>query len=276
LNILTVDWEDWYHPEYVRQRATAYREDHSSQALKKTLQILDKHDCTATFFVLGELAQKHPESIQQIEERGHEIAFHGYDHVPLTEKTPAKLEEEIIQFSKLTGRNCKGFRAPSFSLSNQTKWALDTLEKNQFEYDSSIFPVNTPLYGLRDAPIKPYKPSHFDITEEDPDSRLWEFPLHIYESPIFRLPTAGGFYLRFLPLRLINRSIQEAIRNERPAVVFVHTWELDLETPKLKLGPYKSFITYHNLGKTSSKLEQILSRFDFTSIQNYMKEKDLH
>lgn len=275
LNILTIDWEDWYHPEYVRHNAPENKKDHSRQALQKTLQILDRHNCTATFFILGEIAEKHPESIKQIEEKGHEIAFHGFDHKPLTEKTPEKLEEEISRFRRATGKNCAGFRAPSFSLNNQTKWALDVLERNQFIYDSSIFPTNTPLYGVRNAPIKPYRPSYDDIGKENPESKLWEFPLHIYPTPILRLPMAGGFYLRFFPLRLITRSIKKAIKDERPAVVFIHTWELDPDTPKLKLGLYKSFVTYHNLEKTESRLEQTLSKFEFASIQNYMKEKGL-
>jgi len=275
LNILTIDFEEWYHPEYVRDKAKSSREDYSSQDLQKTFELLEKHDCTATFFVLGEIAKKHPNLITQIEKIGCEIAFHGYDHQPLSQKTAVTLRQEVNEFRAAIGKGCVGFRAPSFSLNNDTKWALDVLEESEFKYDSSIFPASTPLYGVRHAPTKPYKPSHADVGVEDERAKLWEFPLHVYSSPVLRLPMAGGFYLRFFPLNLIVRSIKKANKNGRPAVVFVHTWELNLETPKLRLGPYKSFVTYHNLEKTTSRLDRILSKFEFTSIQNYMKEKGL-
>jgi len=275
LNILTIDFEEWYHPEYVKHNAALNRKDYSSQGLGKAFELLEKHNCIATFFVVGEIAKKHPEFIKQIEEKGHEVAFHGYFHEPLSQKTADTLRWEINEFRSAIGKSCIGFRAPSFSLNQTTKWALDVLEENEFKYDSSIFPASTPLYGLSRAPTKPYKPSHDNVSVEDKETRLWEFPLHVYSSRILRLPMAGGFYLRFFPLRLIMRSIKKANNDECPAVVFVHTWELDPKTPKLKLGLYKSFVTYHNLEKTASRLEQMLSNFEFTSVQNYMKEKGL-
>jgi len=275
LNILTIDLEEWYHPEYVRDKAASNREDNSSQDLLKTFELLDKHNTQATFFVVGEIAKKHPDLIKQIGEKGHEVAFHSYNHEPLSSKTTEALQLEINEFQTVTGKSCAGFRAPSFSLNNETKWALDVLEKNQFEYDSSIFPANTPLYGIGNAPTRPYKPSHNDICVEDNETKLWEFPLHVSSHVLFRLPMAGGFYLRFFPRSLIVRSIKKANKEEHPAVMFVHTWELNPETPKLKLGLYRSFVTYHNLRKTETRLDQMLSKFEFTSVKAYMKEKGL-
>lgn len=273
---MTIDLEEWYHPEYVRDKASSRPEDYSSQALSKTFEILEKHSAVATFFVVGEIAQKHPEYIRQIEKHGHEVAFHGYNHESLHKKTADMLRLEINEFRNVIGTTtCIGFRAPSFSLNNDTKWALDVLEETRFKYDSSIFPASTPLYGMGHAPTKPYKPNHDDIRIEDEKAVVWEFPLHVHSSPILRLPMAGGFYLRFFPLRLIKRSIKKANKEGRPAVFFVHTWELNPEMPKLKLGFYKSFVTYHNVEKTASKLEQLLSQFEFTSVRNYMKEKGL-
>lgn len=237
------------------------------------MELLGKHNIQATFFVVGEIAKKHPDLIKQIEENGHEVAFHSYYHEPLSSKTAETLQLEINEFQTVIGKSCVGFRAPSFSLNNETKWALDVLEKNHFKYDSSIFPANTPLYGIGNAPTRPYKPSHNDVSVEDEDTKLWEFPLHVSSHVLFRLPMAGGFYLRFFPLSLIVRSIKKANKDGRPAVMFIHTWELNPETPKLKLGHYKSFVTYQNLSKTATKLDQMLSQIEFTSVQNYMTEK---
>jgi polysaccharide deacetylase family protein (PEP-CTERM system associated) len=275
LNILTIDLEEWYHPEYVRDDAASSREDHSLQDLQESLELLEKHNTRATFFVLGEIAKKHPELIKRIERKEHEIAFHGYFHEPLSSKTAQTLQSEIDEFKAVLGRNCLGFRAPSFSLNNDTKWALDVLEKNEFKYDSSIFPASTPLYGVRKAPTRPYKPSHDNVSVEDKNTKLWEFPLHVSSYILLRLPMAGGFYLRFFPPNIIIRSIKKSNTNGFPAVIFAHTWELNPQIPKLKLGFYRSFVTYHNLDKTAARLDKVLSKFEFTSVQNYMTNKGL-
>jgi polysaccharide deacetylase family protein (PEP-CTERM system associated) len=275
LNILTVDFEEWHHPEYVRDKCSESKESNASNDLCETLSLLEKHGKEATFFVVGEIAQKDPSLIKQIRGKGHEVGFHGFDHVPLWNKNAETLELEIKKFRAIADNSCIGFRAPSFSLNNKTKWALSTLTENGFRYDSSIFPASTPLYGVRNAPIRPYKPSCEDVSIESEKTTLWEFPLHVYSTPILRLPLAGGFYLRFFPLRLIKKSIKKANEDGRPAVLFVHTWELNPKTPKLKLGPYRGFVTYHNLEKTAQKLDQLLSQFEFTSVRNYMKEQGL-
>jgi polysaccharide deacetylase family protein (PEP-CTERM system associated) len=275
LNILTVDFEEWYHPEYVRDRCPENKESCAAQDLQATFSLLEKHRKEATFFIIGEIAQRNPSLIEQIRSRGHEVGFHGFDHEPLLKKDAETLKLEIARFRALVGDVCVGYRAPSFSLNNKTNWALNVLEENGFRYDSSVFPASTPLYGVRNAPIKPYRPNSEDVSAENGESALWEFPLHVYSTPLLRVPMAGGFYLRFFPLRLIRKSIKKANEARRPAVMFIHTWELNPTTPKLKLRPYRSFVTYHNLEKTASRLDQILSQFEFTSIRNYMKEQGL-
>lgn len=275
LNIITVDFEEWYHPEYVREKKHENKKDNAPQDLRKTLDLLEKCKTEATFFVVGEIAEKYPEFVNQIEEKGHEVAFHGYNHEPLTRLTAETLQMEINKFRVVMGRRCIGFRAPSFSLNNDTKWALAVLEKSEFKYDSSIFPASTPLYGVGNAPIQPYQPNHDDVSLEDEAAKLWEFPLHVSSHVLFRLPMAGGFYLRFFPIRLVARSIKKANNDGRPAVIFVHTWELNPCTPKQKLGLCKSFVTYHNLEETATRLSTLLSNFEFTSIEDYMKEKGL-
>lgn len=274
-NVLTIDLEEWYHPEYVRKKGSASEQERITQSLAETLRLLDECAVSATFFVVGEAAERHPEILQHISRSGHEIAFHGYYHMPLWESDTETFRSEIDRFNSLTNEKCLGFRAPSFSLSNKTKWALKVLEDESFLYDSSIFPSRTPLYGVWDAPMKPYKPSFEDIAREDNDTRLWEFPLLVYPIMGFRVPMAGGFFLRFFPIHFLERAIRKTNRLGFPAVIYAHNWELDAETPKLKLGTYASFVTYHNLAETGRKLRHILGSFPFTSFRDYISEYGL-
>jgi len=275
LNLLTIDFEEWYHPEYVRHVCPKEQTDNSRQDLSRTLSFLERCKTEATFFIVGEIAQRNPDLITQLRDSRHEIAFHGFDHEPLWNKNAEMLRSEIELFSSIIKKNCRGFRAPSFSLDHKTAWALKVLEDTGYTYDSSVFPAKTFLYGVEDAPLGPYKPSQSDLSREDPRGKIWEFPLLVYSTFGLRLPVAGGFYLRLLPVSLILRAIRKANQNGNPAVLYCHTWELNPETPKLKLGLYKSFVTYHNLQETSDRLYHVLSRSDFTSIGNYMEETGL-
>ena len=271
LNILTVDLEEWYHPEYVKNKTLLHKEERIQHSLKITLDLLNRRNLKATFFVVGELAEKHPEIIENIREDNHEIAFHGYYHEPLWNLDADTLCAEIEKFNSLIGDKCAGFRAPSFSLSNKTRWALKVLENSGYQYDSSLFPTKTPLYGVWNAPTTPYKPSHENVTEKDENAKLWEFPLLVYKLKLIKVPVAGGFYMRFFSVNLVAKAIKKLNQQGVPAIIFFHNWELDPETPRLKLGLYRYFVTYHKLKETSKKLEHLLSNFQFTSIKEYMK-----
>jgi polysaccharide deacetylase family protein (PEP-CTERM system associated) len=273
-NILSVDVEEVFHAEYVRGMSSREDEFRTEFAIPKILDFFDECNVKATFFVLGELAERYSSLIREIVSRGHEVGFHSYDHKPLWEKNQSQLEKEIEQFNELlipiVGRKCSGFRAPSFSLNRETKWAVEVLDKMEMVYDSSVFPAWTPLYGVSNAPMKPYKLSKADLTSEDIEGRLWEFPLAVYSLLKVRIPSAGGFYLRLMP-SLLRRAIKKINSSQVPAVIFVHSWELDPETPKLKLNPFKSFVTYHNIEKTWKLVKELLIDFDFTSFADFMK-----
>jgi polysaccharide deacetylase family protein (PEP-CTERM system associated) len=274
-SILTIDLEEWSHPEYVRKFAPENAKERASESIAATLHLLSQCDSKATFFVVGEIAEKHPELIDRIIETGHEVAFHGYHHEQLWKIDAETYRLELEKFNSLTKQKCIGYRAPSFSLNNTTRWALKALEDAGFKYDSSVFPTKTPLYGVPGAPTRPYKPSHDDIAKEDEHTKLWEFPLLTYSIIGLRMPIAGGFYLRLFPTRLIKRAIRKANSEGFPAVVYVHSWELDLKTPKLKIGRYRSFVTYHNIEQTGKKLKSILSSSKFTCFREYLEEKSL-
>ena len=273
-NILTIDVEELFHAEYARNLRRKENVFRTPFNLSVILKLLDEPNTKATFFIVGEVAEKYPSVIKEIIDGGHEVAFHSYDHKPLWEKNPEQLETEIERFNELlqsiTGNRCIGFRAPSFSLDNKTKWALEVLEEAGMLYDSSVFPALTPLYGVSSALVSPYKPSKNDLTLADIEGKLWEFPLAVYSFFGFRIPAAGGFYLRFMP-SLVWRALKKMNKLESPAVIFIHNWELDSETPKLRLNPYRSFVTYHNIDKMVELVKRLLRDFEFTSFAEYMK-----
>lgn len=270
-NILSIDIEEIFHIEYARQIKQQYTVYRTPKNIKGVLELLAEHDVTATFFMVGEIAEKFPEVVKMLVDEGHEVAFHGWSHIPLWELNPEVFRQEIIKF-KMLYPNCMGFRAPSFSLNNNTKWALKMLKEQNFLYDSSIFPVWTPLYGVYGAPQRPYMPSLSDVSKEGNENYgIIEFPLSVYCSLGFKLPIAGGFWLRFLNFKVIKKGIQKMNKRALPAVLYVHNWELDPDTPRLKLNPYKSFVTYHGIEKTKKLLKCLLREFNFTSFADYIK-----
>jgi len=278
-NILCVDVEEWYHPEYVKRKVPKNKEERIIQSLKITFQLLGRYDVNAAFFVVGELAEKYPQIIEMISEKGYELGFHGYYHDPLWALKPSVFRRQILRFNSeiqsINGEKCSGFRAPSASLDNRTLWALDILEEAGYLYDSSVFPSKTPLYGVPTAPITPYHPSSKNIAEQDEGRRLIEFPALVYPILGLRIPTSGGFYLRLLPTYIIRKAVDKMNKNGFPAVVSFHTWEVDPDTPRLRLGLVKSFITYYNLNATKKKVKFLLSKFQFVSFKDYLERRGL-
>lgn len=276
-NILSIDLEDWFHPEYVRDHVE--REEYQiEQSANRILSMLDEFGVKLTFFVVGEIAEDHPELIEKIYTAGHEISFHGFNHRLLWRQDANSFRSEVKRFTSLiktiTGEKCLGFRAPSCSVDNRSIWALDVLEEFGYLYDSSIVPMKTPLYGVLSAPIFPYHPSRNDVTKEEQTRKIIEFPLLVYPVGKLRIPAAGGFFLRLSPLSFIKTAIRRMNSHGKPAVLFFHPWEINPATPRLDLGVYHSFITYFLIDKTEQKLRNLLSTFRFTSFRNLLESKE--
>jgi len=272
INALSIDLEYWYSAELVREHAPTQKEDQIVEATMPIVNLLDRYKTEATFFVLGKVAEQHPELVKMIFEKGHEIASHAYSHKMLHELGKDKFEEEISKsvevLSAITGQRPIGFRAPSCSLDNSTSWALETIAKYGFKYDSSIFPVKTMLYGVSKAPLHPYKPSFQDIISEDPGSKLIEFPITVVKLGM-KIPMAGGFYLRALPLWFLKFAIRR-VNKVRPAVIYVHPWETYVNTPRLRLPLSSRFITYYGIGSSLGKLEALIKNFEFKPVKQVL------
>ena len=273
MNILGIDFEEWYHPELIKNHV---KNDQKIPKIFKgidiILDLLNKHNISATFFVVGEILQHDPELIDKIISNDHEIAFHTMHHDRIDSLNFSnKFDDELKEFKKLTNDKSKGFRAPTFSLNEKSSFIIKMLEKYNYIYDSSIMPAKTSMYGNPNADKKPYKITSENLENNSENGKLWEFPLMVTKLLGKQIPAAGGFYLRTLPLYMIKNAIKNYENEHMPACFYVHSWELTPKLmPRIPLSKKNNFITYHNIKKTLPKLDQLLSNFNFTSFQKYI------
>jgi polysaccharide deacetylase family protein (PEP-CTERM system associated) len=269
-NALSIDLEFWYSGEPFSEYARSQPENQVVASTEPLLEILRGHDVRATFFVLGEVAEKHPELIKKIYEEGHEIASHGFTHrrLHLCDKTTFMndISRSINILTSLTGERPIGYRAPSFSLDNSTVWALNLLKSQGFLYDSSVYPVKMRFYGEPLVPLGPYHPSSNDITKIDESNTFLEFPVTVYAFGTKHVPISGGFSLRMLPTQFILLALRK-INQERPALIYLHPWELYAETPKLNLPFWWRVTSYYNIDRLSCKLNRLMQHIKFSTIR---------
>ena len=276
MNILGIDFEDWFHPELIQKYISKEgNEPRVVEGINKIVELLRKNETKATFFVVGELLEFKPELLDIILENEHEIAFHTMKHIRIDlPNRREQFQDEIKQFDKLTGGRSKGFRAPSFSLNSNSSWLIDELEENNYEYDSSVVPVKTSMYGMPNAERKPYKISRNFLEGDSIVGKIIEFPLLVTKFLGKKIPAGGGFYLRTLPLRVIENAIKSYEKEKIPGVFYIHSWELTPEfMPRINLSKKDNFITYHNIDKAYNKMEDLLKKYEFTSFEIFLQNK---
>jgi len=275
LNLLGIDFEDWYHPQLIQKYNTKKNcEPKIINGIDKIIDLLRINETSATFFMVGELLEIEPTLLDKILENGHEIAFHTMHHTKIdNENFQENFSKELQHFSKLTNHKSKGFRAPTFSLNKNSSWIIDFLAENNYQYDSSVVPAKSHLYGLPNAEIKPYRTSTSCFEKNSPNGKLIEFPLLVTKFFGKVIPAGGGFYLRFLPLNIIKNAIKNYEKQNIPATFYIHSWELTPEfMPKIKLPFKDSFITYHNLDSAFKKMDNLLKKFEFTSFEKFLSK----
>jgi polysaccharide deacetylase family protein (PEP-CTERM system associated) len=273
LNLLGIDFEDWYHPELVQRHIkTQTNKPVVINGIDKILEWLRKNETFATFFMVGELLEAKPELLDKILGGGHEIGFHTMHHTRLDSTDfREKFPEEIKKFHVMTKGKSKGFRAPTFSLADSSSWAIDILSENNYQYDSSIVPAKTRLYGVPDAQTRPYRITSREIRKNDPNGKILEFPLLTTKLFGRTIPACGGFYLRFLPLKIIEKAVSKNNEMNIPSSFYIHSWELTPEfMPRIPLSFVESFITYYNLEKTMIRLDKLIKKFKFTSFEKFL------
>ena len=269
-NILTIDLEEWFHANYhddVFDSQKTY-EVRIVQNTERLLGLFAEHQAKATFFVLGHVAEQHPQLIRDIAAADHEIASHGYAHQLIYQQTPAVFKEDVSQAKQrvedIIGKSVIGYRAPSWSITPKSLWAWDILEDLGFVYDASVFPIETYLYGLPSAPRFPYHPEYNGKT-----LKLLEVPSSTVRMLNKNIPFAGGFYFRALPYPLISQGIKTVNKEGHPALVYLHPREIDPGQPRLTLSLKESLIHYYGINGCEQKLIRILKQFEFTSVEGY-------
>ena len=272
VNILTFDIEEWFHANYACVDMERCRSQNSGfrEQMDTLLAMCAKNDCHATFFVLGSIGEDYPDVIRKISNGGHEIASHGYGHELAYNQTIDEFRNDVKKsvdiLENITGVRVKGYRAPSWSIIKRNYHYLEVLEELGLQYDASIFPVKTFLYGIPDAPKHIYKPVVNNKT-----LNLYEVPMSVTNVCGKNIGFSGGFYFRFFPRWFIKRSIAAMNKKGQNAIVYLHPREIDPTENRLSLRWQEKFIHYHNIKGVKKKLHDVMNSFKFISITEYLQ-----
>ncbi|MCM2321951.1 MAG: polysaccharide deacetylase family protein [Oligoflexia bacterium] len=266
--LLTLDVEDWEHANFAQLeplrdpiartvRERRYAMDANTDAW---IALLAETGARSTCFVLGDFARRYPEAVKRLHAAGHEIASHGDTHALIyrmsREQFRVFLEKGLAAVGELIGETPRGFRAPSWSVDpKRTPWFCEELKARGLVYDSSVFPVRTPLFGQGDSPLAPYW-----------EAGIYRVPVTVLTLGGFRLPFSSGAFFRLSPLPLIRHGLSRAGRAGLPVMVVLHPRELDPGHPRLPLRGWERSVHYARLGTTVPKLRSLLREFHWTSI----------
>ena len=266
-NALTIDFEDWYQGLEIAPEEWGRFESRIVPTGRRLLEILDRANVKGTFFILGPVAEQHPEIVRDIAAAGHEIGTHGYSHRLIYTQTPDDFREEMKRaigvVEQVTGQKISGHRAPFFSITNRSLWALDILGELGLSYDTSIFPVANYRYGIENAPRWPY-----DI--EAGGRVLREFPVSTWRILGKNVPVAGGAYFRIFPYAVTRAGFRSINRLGQPAVFYLHPWEIDPAHPRIDLPKRIATTHYFNLKATERRLVRLLRDFRFAPMKEIL------
>lgn len=275
----SVDVEDYFHVEAFskdvsRDEWTSY----PSRVVRNTtvlLDLLDRYRVRGTFFVLGWVAQKEPALVREIRDRGHELGCHSLFHRLIYRLTPDEFREDTKAakdaIERAAGREIDGYRAPTFSITPKSLWAVDILADCGFRFDSSIYPISHDNYGMPGSPRAPYSIR----TQSGDGNRLAEFPISAFRMFGRDLPVAGGGYLRMLPWWYNRTGIDRILDEPRPAMVYVHPWEIDPEQPRIRTRLRSRLRHYTNLAGMQARLEHLLQRYAFAPVGEVLERMQL-
>jgi polysaccharide deacetylase family protein (PEP-CTERM system associated) len=273
-----------------------------NQSVTQHTTLDTQHSLKATFFVLGWVAERYPDVVKRIHEEGHEIACHGYAHQLIYNQSEEEFRGDIRKakaiLEDITGDVVVGYRAPSYSIIDKSKWAFEVLIEEGFKYDSSIFPIRHDFYGMPKAPRFPFVISlnktpnvefsvlNYELTAThnskpiNQNSKLntqnskfiMEFPLSTIRLFGMNLPISGGGYFRLFPYALIRKGLKSINEKEsRPFIFYLHPWEIDADQPRVNnLSPKSRFRHYVNLTKTEEKFKKLIEDFQFSPIRHLL------
>jgi polysaccharide deacetylase family protein (PEP-CTERM system associated) len=271
-HFFTVDVEEYFHVSAFE--SVVGRDQWSSLprrldwCIPRLLEHLEAHEVKGTFFILGWVAAHCPHIVRQIAAAKHEIASHGFWHRRVHSSCASEFRDDVraskVALEDLTGEAVHGYRAPSFSIVPGTEWAFDVLIEEGFSYDSSLFPIRRRGYGYPGTGLSPH-------VLRRAAGRLVEFPLATTSMFGYRLPAAGGGYLRHLPFWFIRHAFDVARSQGVPSTFYIHPWEIDPQQPRLSVDHLTRVRHYRGLSQTSEKLDRLLAEFSFTTIASFLQ-----
>jgi len=267
LNALTVDVEDYYHVSAFDGHIPRSQWDEipprSHLGLARILSALEDAGVRATFFFLGWLAERQPALVREVHDRGHEVGCHSYWHRLVYRQTPEEFRADLRRaravLENISGTPVTTYRAPSFSITRNSLWALDILMEEGFTIDSSIYPIVHDRYGLPGAPAQPHRLRR-------PAGEMVEFPAPAVQVLGLTMPVGGGGYFRLYPYWCTRYGLRRLNREGRPAAVYLHPWEFDAEQPRVSCSRATAFRHYVGLKRTHGRLLRLLGDFAFGTI----------
>jgi polysaccharide deacetylase family protein (PEP-CTERM system associated) len=275
---MSIDVEDYFHvaafSDVVKADDWGSIESRVERNTRRALELFDKHNVQATFFVLGWVAERYPDLVRAIAAGGHEVASHGYSHQLIYKQTPEVFRAETRKSKQIlediVQRPIVGYRAASYSITPKSRWALDILHEEGFVFDSSLFPVRHDRYGMPDANPDPH------VLTTPSGGKLIEFTLSTLDILGYRLPMAGGGYFRLFPYWFTKACLTSLQRRGRPFIFYLHPWELDPQQPRFENASALSrFRHYNNLDQCERRFEQLLKAFRFTTVSNVLADLKL-
>lgn len=269
----TVDVEDYFHvsafASMIRPEDWDQYECRIERSTRQILELAAKHSTRGTFFVLGWVAERYPQLVREIQSAGHEIGCHSYWHQLVYELGPDRFRADLVKgrdlLETITGSPVRLFRAPSFSITRQSLWALDILIEEGFGVDSSIYPIRHDRYGIPGACRTP----HVIAT---PAGHIQEYPGMTCHVAGMTVPVGGGGYLRLFPWSATLRLLRQIRKEQRPLNVYLHPWEVDVHQPRIPASLKSRFRHYQNLKTTAPKLSKLLTGFRLGTMSDVLTE----
>jgi polysaccharide deacetylase family protein (PEP-CTERM system associated) len=270
---LTVDVEEYYHAEVfsgiVDRAARKMYPPHVERNTMELIRLFNECNVRGTYFILGTVAKKHPGLIRAILESGNEIASHGNDHRMITKMSQSEFREDIRRSKQtledIAGTAVLGYRAPTFSIVEKTEWAYEILLNEGFRYSSSVFPIHHDRYGWPEFGVLPRKMAVCG------DRWIWEIPLSVERVGFLNVPFGGGGYLRLFPMFLTKYFFRRLLRVGRPAIVYVHPWEIDRQHPRIAMPLLKRMRHYVGIPGMHEKVRNLLRSFRFERLDEFIK-----
>lgn len=272
LNALTIDVEDYFHvsgfEDAVDRSTWDELPSRVGPATERLLDCLAAAGARATFFVLGWVAERQPSLVRAIRSAGHEVGSHSYAHRLIYRQTPAEfradLRRSIRVLEDTLGEPVTLYRAPSFSVTRQSLWALDVLVEEGIRLDSSIYPTHHDRYGIAGTPLTPHR---IDLAA----GSLWEYPPPVWRCLGYPLPVGGGGYFRLYPYPLTRLGLGRINAAGRPFAAYLHPWEVDPEQPRIAAPAARRFRHYVNLKKTEARLARLLADFPMGTLTESLR-----